>query len=63
MLDRFANPKSMTVVWLALGLAIGILFSYSFGNVAIGLPMGLALSFWMGKVTYRVSRGLLRFKR
>ena len=38
-------------------------FTYALNNLAIGLPMGLALSFWMGKVTYRLSRGLLRFKR
>ena len=63
MLNRFANPKSMTGVWLALGLAFGICFSYALNNIAIGLPMGLALSFWMGKVTCSVSRSLLRFKR
>lgn len=63
MLNRFANPKSMTGVWLALGIALGISFSYAFSNLAIGIPMGLALSFWMGKVTYRVSRGILRMKQ
>ncbi|WP_185154572.1 hypothetical protein [Flavilitoribacter nigricans] len=63
MLNRFANPKSMTGVWLALGIALGISFSYALGNLAIGLPMGMALSFWAGKVTYRVSRGLLRIRR
>ena len=63
MLNRFANPKSMTGIWLILGIAIGISFTYALGNVAIGLPMGLAFSFWMGKVTYRISRGLLRFRR
>lgn len=63
MLNHFANPKSMTGVWLALGVALGICFTYALNNLAIGFPMGLALSFWMGKVTYRLSRGLLRFKR
>ena len=40
MLNRFANPKSMTGVWLALGIALGISFSYAFNNLAIGIPMG-----------------------
>ena len=63
MLNRFANPKSMTGIWLVLGIIMGICFTYTIGNIAIGLPMGVAISFWVAKVAYRVSRGLLHFKR